>query len=118
MPVPIFILSQNVLPKPANYTITKALAETTVLTANCQELRTLCFRPPVIFGERDGQLIPGALATLRDKKTHIQLSDNTNLYDSIYVGNTALAHVTAAKALLRNDASSLKENGEAFFHHR
>ena len=86
-----------------------------VLSANCQELRTLCLRPPVIYGERDGQLIPGVLAILQDKKTHIQLGDNTNLYDSIYVGNAALAHVTAAKALLRNDASNLKVDGEAFF---
>lgn len=101
--------------KASEYAITKALADMMVLATNCQELHTLCLRPPVIYGERDGQLIPGVLAILRDKKTHIQLGDNTNLYDSIYVDNAASAHVAAAKALLRNDASNLKVDGEAFF---
>lgn len=86
-----------------------------VLSANCQELGTLCLRPPAIYGERDSQLILGVLAILRDKKTNIQLGDNSNLYDSIYVGNAASAHVTAAKAFLRNDASNLKVEGVAFF---
>ena len=97
------------------YAITKALADTMVLRANCQELPTLCLRPPVIYGERDCQAIPGALAVLRDKKTHIQLGDNTNLFDSIYVGNAASAHIKAAKALLANDDPNLKVDGEAFF---
>lgn len=101
--------------KSNEYAITKALADTMVLRANCQELRTLCLRPPVIYGERDGQSIPGALAVLRDKKTHIQLGDNTNFYDSIYVGNAASAHITAAKALLVNGGPDLKVDGEAFF---
>ncbi len=101
--------------KSNQYAITKALADTMVLKANSPELRTLCLRPPVIYGERDGQLIPGSLAVLRDKKTHLQLGDNTNLYDSIYVGNAAMAHVMAAKALLMTDASGLKVDGEAFF---
>ena len=101
--------------KSNEYAITKALADTMVLSANCQELPTLCLRPPVIYGERDCQAIPGALAVLRDKKTHIQLGDNKNLYDSIYVGNAASAHINAAKALLKNDDSDLKVDGEAFF---
>ncbi|KAM0802923.1 C-3 sterol dehydrogenase/C-4 decarboxylase family protein [Usnea florida] len=101
--------------KANEYAITKALADTMVLKANCQELRTLCLRPPVIYGERDGQSIPGALAVLQDKKTNIQLGDNTNLYDSIYVGNAASAHVKAAKALLMDDRPGLKVDGEAFF---
>lgn len=101
--------------KASEYVITKALADSMVLKANCQDLRTLCLRPPGIYGERDGQLIPAALAILRDKKTHIQLGDNTNLYDSIYVGNVVLAHITAAKALLMHDGPDLKVDGEAFF---
>ena len=101
--------------KSNEYAITKALADTMVLEASCLDLRTLCLRLPVIYGERDGQLIPGSLAVLRDKKTHIQLGDNTNLYDSIYVGNAASAHVAAAKALLMDDGPDLKVNGEAFF---
>lgn len=86
-----------------------------VLKANCRELRMLCLRPPVIYGERDTQLIPGALAVLREKKTHFQLGDNTNLYDGIYVDNATSAHLMAAKALLRDKASDPKVDGEAFF---
>ncbi|KAL8918024.1 MAG: hypothetical protein Q9208_007622 [Pyrenodesmia sp. 3 TL-2023] len=95
------------------YAISKAIADKMVLTANGSELRTLCLRLPVIYGERDTQMISGSLAVLRDKKTHIQLGDNTNLYDAIYVGNAALAHVAAAKALLRAEAA-VKVDGEAF----
>ena len=105
----------NEFSKADRYATTKALADTMVLQANCQELRTLCLRPPVIYGERDTQLIPGALAVLREKKTYFQLGDNTNLYDSIYVDNAALAHLMAAKALLRDNTSDPKVDGEAFF---
>ena len=68
-----------------------------------------------IYEERDTQLIPGILALLREKKTHFQLGDNTNLYDSIYVDNAASAHLMAAKALLRDKASRPKVHGEASF---
>lgn len=100
--------------KADEYAITKAIADSLVLSANCPELRTICLRPTAIYGERDNQLIPGSLAVLRDKKTNIQLGDNRNLYDSIYVGNAASAHFLAAKALLK-DASDFKVDGEAFF---
>ncbi|KAL8938170.1 MAG: hypothetical protein Q9211_003329 [Gyalolechia sp. 1 TL-2023] len=96
------------------YAITKAVADTMVLSANGSELRTLCLRLPAIYGERDTQMIPGTLAVLWDRKTHIQLGNNRNLYDAIYVGNAASAHVMAAKALLRADAAT-KVDGEAFF---
>ena len=97
------------------YFVTKALADRMVLDANCENLRTLCLRPTAIYGERDRQSIPGALAVLRDKMTYIQLGDNTNLFDSIYVGNAASAHVTAAKALVTNRSPDFKVDGEAFF---
>ena len=77
-----------------------------VLEANCRELRTVCLRPPVIYGERDSQLISGAFAVLRDKNTHFQLGDNTNPHDSIYVVNAISAHIMAAKALLRDNTSN------------
>ena len=96
------------------YAITKAIADRMVLKADCPDLRTLCLRSPGIYGERDTQFIPGSLAVLRDKKTHIQLGDNKNLFDAIYVGNAATAHVLAAKALLA-DGASTKVAGEAFF---
>ena len=92
----------------------KALADMMVLETNCQELRTLCLRPPLIYGERDSQLIPGALAVLRDKNNHFQLGDNINPHDSIYVENAVSAHIVAAKALLRDNTSNSKVDGETF----
>ncbi|KAK0514253.1 hypothetical protein JMJ35_002870 [Cladonia borealis] len=97
-----FIMEDAPLPnefsKADKYATTKALADAMVLQANCREVRTLCI-----------------LALLREKKTHFQLGDNTNLYDSIYVDNAASAHLMAAKALLRDKASRPKVHGEAFF---
>ena len=105
----------NQFSKADKYATTKALADAMVLQANYQELRTLCLRFPVIYGERDTQLISGVLAVLREKKTHFQLGNNTNLYDSIYVDNAASVHLIAARALLRDNASGPKVDGEAFF---
>lgn len=98
-----------------DYAITKAIADTMVLEANCPELRTLCLRPAGIYGERDTQFIPGSLEILRKKRTHMQLGDNKNLFDSIYVGNAASAHILAARALLGTGEASEKVDGEAFF---
>ncbi|KAL8979017.1 MAG: hypothetical protein Q9205_005547 [Flavoplaca limonia] len=95
------------------YAITKAIADTTILEANCSELRTICLRLPAIYGERDTQLIPGSLAVLWDGNTHMQLGDNKNLYDAVYVGNAAYAHVLAAPLL--KDEPLARVAGEAFF---
>lgn len=98
-----------------DYAITKAAADTVVLKANCSGLQTLCLRLPVIYGERDNQFFPGSLAILRDGKTNIQLGDNTNLFDAVYVGNAALAHVLAIKTLLRAKEETRPAKGDAFF---
>ncbi|KAL9009985.1 MAG: hypothetical protein Q9173_005035 [Seirophora scorigena] len=95
------------------YALSKAVADTMVLAANSPELPTLCLRFPAIYGERDTQFLPGSMAVAREGKSHMQLGDNKNLYDAIYVGNAALAHLMAAKALLRAD-TTLKADGEAF----
>jgi len=100
------------------YAVTKAIADTMVLAANCSsELRTICLRLPVIYGERDTQFLPGSLAILQHGNTNTQLGDNTNLFDAIYVGNAASAHVLAARVLLRTttDQVGTKVDGEAFF---
>ena len=97
----------------SEYQFTKAIADTMVLEANCPNLRTLCLRCPAIYGERDTQGLPGSMAILRDKKTHIQLGDNKNFYDAVYVRNAASAHVMAAKALLA-DGASTKVDGKPF----
>jgi sterol-4alpha-carboxylate 3-dehydrogenase (decarboxylating) len=53
-------------------------------------------------------------------KARFQLGDNNNLFDATYVGNTAYAHLLAAKALLMTGKMSVapldteKVDGEAF----
>ena len=41
----------------------------------------------------------GFMQVYKDRKTHFQLGDNTNLFDWTYVGNVAKAHLIAADRL-------------------
>ncbi|MCJ1376667.1 hypothetical protein MMC20_007911 [Loxospora ochrophaea] len=103
----------------------KALADTLVREANTppghsgKSLRTATLRLPMVYGERDGQYIPGQLKALQAGQTGMQLGDGKNLCEPVYVGNVATAHVLAAKALLASttstaDSSRPKVDGEAF----
>ncbi|KAG5929900.1 hypothetical protein E4U42_003961 [Claviceps africana] len=106
------------------YSETKAAAEQLVLEANCPAdgLVTTALRPAGIFGEGDVQTLAGFLKAYRTGKTHIQLGDNTNIFDFSYVGNVAHAHLLAARALLSvasDEAAGSRDDqpiaGEAFF---
>ncbi|KAG5949983.1 hypothetical protein E4U53_005588 [Claviceps sorghi] len=109
------------------YSETKAAAEELVLQANRAaddkdgRLLTTALRPAGIFGEGDVQTLAGFLKAYRTGKTHIQLGDNTNIFDFSYVGNVAHAHLLAARALLLTaDAATLpldheRVDGEVFF---
>ncbi|MCJ1414947.1 hypothetical protein MMC32_001277 [Xylographa parallela] len=117
-----------------NYSKAKAVADTLVLGANnplrtsppsstghgpsySGFLRTLVLRTTAMYGERDQQVIAGLLTSFRAGETRYQLGDNGNLFDWLYVGNAAQAHVQAAKALSAgaSDANAPKVDGEAFF---
>ena len=80
-------------------------------------LRTLVLRPLAIYGERDPVVIAGLLRSFRAGETRFQLGDGTNLFDWLYVGNGARAHVLAAKALEAGATvpNAPKVDGEAFF---
>ncbi|QPH00211.1 hypothetical protein C2857_003559 [Epichloe festucae Fl1] len=92
------------------YSETKAAAEQLVLEANRLDdrdtrdthalLLTTALRPAGIFGEGDVQTLAGFLKAYRTGKSHIQLGDNTNIFDFTYVGNVAHAHLLAAQALI------------------
>ncbi|MCJ1422453.1 hypothetical protein MMC29_000333 [Sticta canariensis] len=117
----------NATSKGNEYAKTKAIADTLVLEAdepgNESEkgLRTACLRIPAMYGERDTQVTPRLLESLRKGETWLQLGDNSNLFDWVHVENAATAHILAAKALVVESASSeeedkaLKVSGEAFF---
>jgi sterol-4alpha-carboxylate 3-dehydrogenase (decarboxylating) len=64
--------------------------------------------------------MPGAMAVLRDGKTHFQIGDNENLFDMTYIENAAHAHILAAIKLLEQPTTPKtaevgRVDGEAFF---
>jgi nucleoside-diphosphate-sugar epimerase len=83
-----------------HYPHTKALAEQHVLQSNGDGLRTCALRPHLIWGPRDGHLIPRLIARARSGRLR-RVGDGTNLIDMVYVENAAEAHLQAADALRR-----------------
>jgi sterol-4alpha-carboxylate 3-dehydrogenase (decarboxylating) len=105
-------------------TSTKAIADAVTLGANNQlpidagGLRTATIRPCAIFGEDDSQLLPTVLSQLDQNQQNYQIGSNTALYDFVYVGNVAEAHILAAEALVREATQGAVEgqvSGESFF---
>ncbi|KAJ1657967.1 erg26, C-3 sterol dehydrogenase [Dispira simplex] len=108
--------ADETLPYPSRfadyYSETKAQAEELVLKANDQTaLRTCSLRPAGIFGPRDQQLVPKAMASLKRNAHRFQLGFNRTLVDFTYVTNVAHAHILALEKLPADDRIA----GEAFF---
>ena len=106
------------------YTLTKATAEAEILAANRKKSRsgsgsgssstgknddeeddnsgllTCSLRPCTAVGEADtvclGKMLPNAVAG----RTRFQMGEGKNVYDFMYVGNLADAHILAARRLL------------------
>ncbi|KAJ9646597.1 erg26, C-3 sterol dehydrogenase [Coniosporium tulheliwenetii] len=83
---------------------------------------TTALRPAGIFGEGDGQTLPGMLNVLAQGKHTFQIGANDNLFDFTYVLNVAHAHILAANALLATASmaptvplDNERVDGEAFF---
>ena len=82
-----------------HYPHSKALAEQCVLEADDDpDLMTCALRPHLIWGPGDRHLIPRLLQRAKTKQLR-RVGDGTNLIDTIYVENAALAHVQAAEAM-------------------
>lgn len=95
------------------YHHTKAIGERLVLEYNgINGLLTTVLRPCGMIGERDRQLIWRLAKSLNDGHDNIQIGDNTNLVDYLYVGNAASAHLLAADCLFNHPE---KVAGEVFF---
>ena len=94
-----------------HYPHTKALAEQFVLSANGPQLRTCALRPHLIWGPRDGHLVPRLMERARHGKLR-RVGEGTNLIDTIYVDNAAAAHLQAADAL---DQRPEHVAGKAYF---
>ena len=81
-----------------HYPHTKALGEQQALQANGPELLTCALRPHLIWGPRDGHLIPRLIDRAKSGKLRI-VGDGCNVVDMVYVENAAAAHLQAADAL-------------------
>ncbi|KAL2066028.1 hypothetical protein VTL71DRAFT_2099 [Oculimacula yallundae] len=95
------------------YHHTKAVAERIVLAANDPKgLKTVALRCCGMIGERDRQVVSRITEVIRKGQQNIQIGDNANLVDWIYVGNAAYAHVLAAEKLLQQPDTI---GGQAFY---
>lgn len=65
---------------------------------------TTSLRPATTYGEHDHQLLPSIVSIIADKpfslEATVQIGDGHNLWDTVYVGNSAWAHVLAVENLL------------------
>lgn len=106
----------------AVYSRTKKIGEEMVLTANGNNgLHTAAIRPCTIFGECDRVLTKHSIEMVHDGRAKFHIGNGRNLYDFIYAGNAAEAHILAAKTLLSESRSRTtippdrRVSGEAFF---
>jgi sterol-4alpha-carboxylate 3-dehydrogenase (decarboxylating) len=100
------------------YGKTKGIADAMVLAANGPELRTVSLRVPGMYGEYDYKgMLPQLLNAVRRGEHKMQVGDNKRIFEVLEVRKAAEAHVLAAKAVLRSEASPTapKVDGEAFF---
>lgn len=101
----------------ADYPRTKAWAERIALSANGADgLRTCALRPHLIWGPRDGHLVPRLIERARAGRLR-RIGDGTNLIDITYVENAAQAHLLAAD-MLDDEAHASKASrvaGKAYF---
>ncbi|MFM7160977.1 MAG: NAD-dependent epimerase/dehydratase family protein, partial [Planctomycetaceae bacterium] len=90
------------LPYPGRYLCdyprTKALAEQQVLAANSPQLATVALRPHLVWGPRDGHLIPRLVARARAGRL-VRVGSGHNQISVTYVENAAAAHWQAADRL-------------------
>ncbi len=104
---------------PSPYPLTKAIAESEVLAANDDSLRTVALRPHLIWGVGDPHLVPRVLARARAGKLRI-VGDGKNVVDMVHVENAVDAHLLAEQALAHAQISLLDPQrpaaaGRAYF---
>ncbi|EAT78543.1 hypothetical protein HBH56_222030 [Parastagonospora nodorum] len=106
------LYDENHHPNP--YAMSKAVADVAVQASNCAKLRTAVIRIPGIYGERDNNLMPQLVSSVRKNEHKMQIGQNKKLFEFVYVGKAAEAHILAARALLDPD-TEIGVAGEAFF---
>lgn len=89
----------------AHYPKTKAIAETCVLKATGDNLKTVILRPHLIWGPGDTHFVP---RIIKRAKRLVRVGNGRNLVDTIFIDNAAEAHILAADMLGKNPALSGK----------
>ncbi|OKL63207.1 hypothetical protein UA08_01149 [Talaromyces atroroseus] len=88
------------------YSLAKADAEELILDANRRRhiggriILTCVLRPSLVFGENDVSSLGKMVAVARQGRSRFQMGDGQNLFDFVYAGNLADAHLLAARAML------------------
>ena len=93
------------------YSLSKAIAEQTVLKANSNSLKTVALRPHLIWGPGDPHLVPRVIERAKVKKLKL-IGKKDKLVDTIYIDNAVYAHLLAAVEL--NETNS-RCAGKAYF---
>jgi nucleoside-diphosphate-sugar epimerase len=96
---------------PSPYPLTKAMAETEILEANEDSLRTVALRPHLIWGVNDPNLIPRVIGSARAGKLRI-VGSGHNRVDMVHIENAVDAHLAAERALAVDSSAAA---GKAYF---
>jgi nucleoside-diphosphate-sugar epimerase len=93
------------------YAETKARAEQEVIRANGARgragvLRTCALRPCGMFGEADPYHVGSILKMAREGRLTFRIGNGRALFQHVYVGNVAHAHVLAARSLMEPDGAA------------
>lgn len=84
------------------YTLTKATAEEDVIAANRKggdrSMLTVSIRPCTAIGEADTVCLAKMISVAEQGKAKFQMGAGQNIYDFMYAGNLADAHILAAQA--------------------
>jgi sterol-4alpha-carboxylate 3-dehydrogenase (decarboxylating) len=94
------------------YARTKATAEQHVLAASGADLLTCALRPCGLYGEADPYHLSNVLRVVGQGRLAARLGDGRALFQHVYVGNVAHAHLRALERLAAGDGQVA---GQAFF---
>ncbi|KAH8665029.1 3-beta hydroxysteroid dehydrogenase/isomerase family-domain-containing protein, partial [Tricladium varicosporioides] len=98
------------------YAKTKAIADTEVRLANTETFHTVSLRVPPIYGEKDDKTMFTLLNMAAKGQHKMQIGNDSNNFEFVFVEKAAEAHVLAAKALLEPTTRPQgRVDGEAFF---
>ncbi len=89
------------------YARTKRDAESAVIAADSPRgMRTCVLRPCGMYGERDPYHVASLLAVAKKGRLRRRIGNGDAVFQHVYVGNVAHAHVVAARSLISGEPSA------------